>query len=196
MKNFVAYTLKRLGVDHIDIYRPGAARSGGADRGHDRRDRRPREGRLRPRDRPVGGRARTPSAARTPCIRSPTCRSSIRSSAVDPRRQIFPRLAELGIGVTAYGVLSRGLLQRLDAARRAISGAPAALHRRERARNEQLVAGLAASPAEKGITTSSSCDRGRHPGRRPPRRGLRSTKIMSASSSRRRPRRIGGSLTW
>ena len=23
MKNFVGYSLKRLGVDHIDIYRPG-----------------------------------------------------------------------------------------------------------------------------------------------------------------------------
>ena len=41
----------------------GAPRSGGADRGHDRRDRRPGEGRLRPPHRPVRGRRRDASGA-------------------------------------------------------------------------------------------------------------------------------------
>ncbi len=40
MKNFAAYSLKRLGTDHIDIYRPAAARPERADRGDDRRHRR------------------------------------------------------------------------------------------------------------------------------------------------------------
>jgi len=50
---------------------PGAARSERPDRGHDRRDRRARHGRLRPRDRPVRGRPRDhpPRARRTPDLR-------------------------------------------------------------------------------------------------------------------------------
>ena len=54
--------------------------------------------------------ARKRSAAPMPSIPSPISRSSIRSSAAAPEARIFPVLAELGIGVTAYGVLSRGLL--------------------------------------------------------------------------------------
>ena len=37
VKNFLAYSLRRLGVDYIDIYRPVAARSERADRGDGRR---------------------------------------------------------------------------------------------------------------------------------------------------------------
>ena len=40
VKNFLAYTLTRLGVDHIDIYRPARLRSRRPDRGNRRRHRR------------------------------------------------------------------------------------------------------------------------------------------------------------
>ena len=45
-----------------------------------------------------------------PSIPSPIFKSNIRSISRNPEARIFPVLAELGIGVTAYGVLSRGLL--------------------------------------------------------------------------------------
>ena len=57
---------------------PGAARPGGADRGDHRRHRRPRQGRLRARTSGCPRSAPRPSAARRPCTRSPTCRSSTR----------------------------------------------------------------------------------------------------------------------
>ena len=76
IKNFLAYTLRRLGTDHVDVYRPGAAGPGRADRGDRRRDRRAGRGRLRPPHRPLRGRAPTRCAGRTPCTRSATCRSS------------------------------------------------------------------------------------------------------------------------
>ena len=110
VKNFLAYSLQRLGVEAIDIYRPGAARSGRADRGDDRRHRRHGEGRL--------------GSGISACRRSgaDTIR---RAHAVHPiadlqieyslisrgiEDDILPTCRELGIGITAYGVLSRGLI--------------------------------------------------------------------------------------
>ena len=55
-KNFLAYTLKRLGVDRDRHLSAGAARSRRSDRGYDRRDRRHGQGRLRARDRALRGR--------------------------------------------------------------------------------------------------------------------------------------------
>ena len=78
VKNFLAYTLQRLGIDHIDIYRPARARPGRADRGDGRRHRRPGEGRLRPPHRPLRGGRRDHPPRAPPCIPSPTCRSSTR----------------------------------------------------------------------------------------------------------------------
>ena len=37
IKNFLAYTLQRLGTDYIDIYRPARLDPGRPDRGHGRR---------------------------------------------------------------------------------------------------------------------------------------------------------------
>ena len=116
-------------------------------RGHHRRDRRPGEGRLRAPHRPVRGRRRDdpPRAAVHPIA---TCRSSTRSSAAAARPR-SSALGELGIGVTAYGVLSRGL----SAARTRPAGSgptcrgsgrePAAQAGR---RAEALAAGEASSP--------------------------------------------------
>jgi aryl-alcohol dehydrogenase-like predicted oxidoreductase len=72
-----------------------------------------------------------------------------------PEATIFPLLLKLGIGVTAYGVLSRGLL----------SGSPPTSPRdfrahlprftgKNRERNQQLVEALEKLAAEKGVTAS------------------------------------------
>ncbi len=70
VKNFLAYSLQRLGVDHIDIYRPARLDPSGADRGHHRRHRRHGEGRLRPAYRAFRSRLRDHPPRRMRCIRS------------------------------------------------------------------------------------------------------------------------------
>jgi aryl-alcohol dehydrogenase-like predicted oxidoreductase len=109
VRNFLAYTLKRLGTDHIDIYRPA------------RRD--PavpvedtigaiadlvKAGYVRA----VGLSEVGPETIRRAHAIHPIADLQIEYSLVSrsPEARIFPVLAELGIGVTAYGVLSRGLL--------------------------------------------------------------------------------------
>jgi len=109
VKNFLAYTLKRLNVDYIDIYRPA---------------------RLDPNvpiEETVGAiaelvkggyvRAIGLSEVGVETIRRahavhPITDLQIEYSLISrgPERDIFPLLRQLGIGVTAYGVLSRGLL--------------------------------------------------------------------------------------
>jgi aryl-alcohol dehydrogenase-like predicted oxidoreductase len=109
VKNFLAYSLNRLGVDHVDIYRParldpnvpiedtmgavadlikaGYVRYAGLSE--------------------VG-----PDTIRRAAAVTLVCDLQIEYSLVSrtPERKIFPVLEELGMGVTAYGVLSRGLL--------------------------------------------------------------------------------------
>ncbi len=109
VKNFLGYSLKRLGVDYIDIYRPG---------------------RLDPNvpiEETVGAigelvkagyvRAIGLSEVGPETIRRAQAVHSISDLQIEyslvsrgPETKIFPLLTELGIGVTAYGVLSRGLL--------------------------------------------------------------------------------------
>ncbi len=109
VKNFVAYSLKRLGVDHIDIYRPA---------------------RLDPKvpiEDTIGAIADLVKAGyvRFIGLSEVGVETIRRAHAVHPitdlqieyalvtrgpESAIFPVLEELGIGVTAYGVLSRGLL--------------------------------------------------------------------------------------
>jgi aryl-alcohol dehydrogenase-like predicted oxidoreductase len=109
VKNFAAYTLRRLGVDHIDIYRPG---------------------RLDPNVpiedtvgaiaelikagfvRAIGLSEVGPDTIRRAHAVHPIADLQIEYSLISrgPESQILPVLSELGIGMTAYGVLSRGLL--------------------------------------------------------------------------------------
>jgi len=109
VKNFIGYTLKRLGVDHIDIYRPG---------------------RLDPNvpieetvgaigDLVKGGYVRAiglsevgPETISRAQAVHPIADLQIEYSLISraPEARILPLLSELGIGMTAYGVLSRGLL--------------------------------------------------------------------------------------
>lgn len=109
VKTALAYTLTRLGVDHIDIYRPARLDT------------------QVPIEDTIGAiadlvkagyvRAIGLSEVGVDTIRRahavhPICDLQIEYALVsrNPEAKIFPVLAELGIGVTAYGVLSRGLL--------------------------------------------------------------------------------------
>lgn len=109
VNNFLAHSLSRLGVDHIDIYRPA---------------------RLDPNVpiedtigaiadmvkagfvRYIGLSEVGPETIRRADAVHPIADLQIEYSLVSrrPEAAIFPLLDELGIGVTAYGVLSRGLL--------------------------------------------------------------------------------------
>jgi aryl-alcohol dehydrogenase-like predicted oxidoreductase len=109
VKNFAAYSLKRLGVDHIDIYRPS---------------------RLDPSvpiEDTIGAigdliragyvRHAGLSEVGVDTIRRAHAVHPIGDLQIEyamisrgPEARIFPVLEELGIGVTAYGILSRGLL--------------------------------------------------------------------------------------
>ena len=154
VRNFLSYTLTRLGVDHVDIYRPG------------------RFDPAVPIEDTVGAiadlvkagyvRAIGLSEAGVDTIRRahavhPISDLQIEYSLISrgPENTIFPVLAELGIGVTAYGVLSRGLLS----GSRPTS--PTDLRTRlprftgqNRERNERLVEALQKLAAEKRVTAS------------------------------------------
>jgi len=109
VKSALAYSLTRLRVDHIDIYRPG------------------RTDPAVPIEETIGAihdliaagyvRAVGLSEMGAATIRRahavhPLSDLQIEYSLISrgPEAKIFPALAELGVGVTAYGVLSRGLL--------------------------------------------------------------------------------------
>jgi aryl-alcohol dehydrogenase-like predicted oxidoreductase len=154
LKNFLSYTLERLGVDHIDIYRPG------------------RLDPAVPIEETVGAIADLikagyiraiglsevgPDTIRRAQAVHPISDLQIEYSLVSrgPEAAIFPVVAELGIGVTAYGVLSRGLL----------SGSTPAPHSDFRAylprfsgenreRNARLIEALQRVAAERGASAA------------------------------------------
>ena len=109
VKNFLSYSLTRLGVDHIDIYRPSrldpnvpiedtiGAMADLVKAGYVRA---------------IGLSEVGPETIRRAHSVHPICDLQIEYSLISrgPEARIFPVLQELGIGVTAYGVLSRGLL--------------------------------------------------------------------------------------
>jgi aryl-alcohol dehydrogenase-like predicted oxidoreductase len=109
VKNFLSYTLKRLGTDYVDIYRPGrvdpsvpieetvGAISDMVKAGYVRH---------------VGlseaGAVTVRRAHATHPLADLQIEYSLLSRGIET--DILPTCRELGIGVTAYGVLSRGLL--------------------------------------------------------------------------------------
>lgn len=109
VKNFLAYTLKRLGTDHIDIYRIArldpavpiedtiGAMADMVKAGYVRY---------------IGLSEVGVSTIRRAHAVHPICDLQIEYSLMSrgAEADIFPVLKELGIGVTAYGVLARGLL--------------------------------------------------------------------------------------
>ncbi|WP_049565955.1 aldo/keto reductase [Streptomyces sp. SBT349] len=109
VKNFAAYSLQRLGVDHIDIYRlsrvdpdvPIEETVGAmADL--------VRSGHVRHIGLSEAGAASIRRAAATAPISDLQIEYSLISRSIEA--EILPTLRELGIGMTAYGVLSRGLI--------------------------------------------------------------------------------------
>ena len=109
VRNFLAYSLERLGVDHIDIYRPA------------------RLDPAVPIEETVGAMADLVKAVyiRHIGLSEVSAETIRRAHAVHPiadlqieysmisrdiERDILPTCRELGIGITAYGVLSRGLI--------------------------------------------------------------------------------------
>jgi aryl-alcohol dehydrogenase-like predicted oxidoreductase len=109
LKNFLAYSLRRLRVDHIDIYRPArldpavpiedtiGAIADLVKAGYVRH---------------IGLSEVGAETIRRAHAVHPIADLQIEYSLISrgPEGAIFPVLRELGIGVTAYGVLSRGLL--------------------------------------------------------------------------------------
>jgi pyridoxine 4-dehydrogenase len=109
VKNFLAYSLERLGVDHIDIYRPArldpsvpiedtiGAMADMVKAGYIRT---------------IGLSEVSAETIRRAHAVHPICDLQIEYSMIsrDIEHDILPTCRELGIGVTAYGVLSRGLI--------------------------------------------------------------------------------------
>jgi aryl-alcohol dehydrogenase-like predicted oxidoreductase len=109
VKNFLAHTLTRLGVDHIDIYRPArldpqvpiedtvGAIADMIKAGHVRH---------------IGLSEVGADTLRRAAAVHPICDLQIEYSLISRgiEDRILPAARELGIGITAYGVLSRGLI--------------------------------------------------------------------------------------
>jgi aryl-alcohol dehydrogenase-like predicted oxidoreductase len=154
VRNFVAYSLTRLGVDHLDIYRPGrldpnvpiedtiGAIADLVKAGYVRA---------------IGLSEVGPETIRRAHAVHPISDLQIEYSLISrgPEESIFPLLRELGIGVTAYGVLSRGLLS--GSTTTSPGDFRAYLPRfsdENREKNERLVDALRALAAEKSATAS------------------------------------------
>ena len=152
VKNFATYSLNRLGVDCIDIYRPAridpqvpiedtiGAVAELVQAGYVRH---------------VGLSEMGPETIRRAHAVHPIVDLQIEYSLISrgPEEKIFPVLEELGIAVTAYGVLSRGLL---GGSVPAAQGDFRALMPRftgdNRQQNERLIEALRAVAREMGVT--------------------------------------------
>jgi aryl-alcohol dehydrogenase-like predicted oxidoreductase len=109
VRNFVAYSLKRLGVDYIDLYRPARLDPGvpieetvGAIAEL------VRQGYVRHVGLSEVGAATLRRAQAVHPIADLQIEYSLISRGIE--RGILPTCRELGVGITAYGVLSRGLI--------------------------------------------------------------------------------------
>jgi len=158
VKNFLAYSLQRLGTDYVDLYQPA------------------RVDRSVPIEDTVGAIADMVKAGyvRHIGLSEASVETIKRANAVHPiaalqieyaiitrdiEAEVLPALRELGIGVTAYGVLSRGLL----AGRTSAFGPGdfrAHLPRftgENLQANLKLIEALKSMAAEHGITVSQLC---------------------------------------
>jgi aryl-alcohol dehydrogenase-like predicted oxidoreductase len=156
VKSSLAYTLRRLGTDHVDIYRPArvdpsvpieetvGAISELIRAGHVRH---------------LGLSEASAATVRRAHAVHPVVDLQIEYSLISRGVEagILPTLRELGIGVTAYGVLSRGLLTEGALAGQSRSGFRAHLPRfqgENLQRNLALVEALREIAAERGTTVS------------------------------------------
>jgi pyridoxine 4-dehydrogenase len=156
-KNFLSYTLRRLGTDYVDLYQPS------------------RVDPAVPIEDTVGAIAEMVQAGyvRNIGVSEASAKSIRRAHAVHPiaalqieyslfsrgiERDILPTLRELGIALVAYGVLSGGLIS--DHARASKEAVSEIRSRRPRfsaenfALNMALVEALAAIGREKGASTA------------------------------------------
>jgi aryl-alcohol dehydrogenase-like predicted oxidoreductase len=154
IRNFVAYSLKRLGTDYIDIYRPA------------------RLDPMVPIEETVGtiadlirkGYVRhiglsemgAETVRRAQAVH-PVCDLQIEYAVVTRmiEKQILPALREQGVGVTAYGVLSRGLISTATVEGNAKEHPYFPRFRGENLkRNEALVRALSDIAKTRGITVA------------------------------------------
>jgi aryl-alcohol dehydrogenase-like predicted oxidoreductase len=154
VKNFLGYTLSRLGVEHVDIYRPS------------------RLDPTVPIEETVGAIADLIKAGYVrhvglsevgaETVRRARAVAAISDLQIEysvvsrgPEAKIFPALAELGVGATLYGVLSRGLL---SGSRPAAKGDFRAFLPRFSAANAEanarLTESLRALASDKGVTAT------------------------------------------
>jgi aryl-alcohol dehydrogenase-like predicted oxidoreductase len=153
LKSFLAYSLVRLGTEYVDVYRPArldpavpiedtiGAIADLVKAGYVRS---------------IGLSEVGPETIRRAAKVHPIADLQIEYSIAsrDPEDTIFPVLAELGIGATLYGVLSRGLL---SASPLAAGDGRAHMPRfsgANREVNDRLVAGLQGLATRWGITPS------------------------------------------
>ena len=154
VKNFLAHSLTRLGIDHVDIYRPArldpsvpiedtvGAIADLVKAGYVRY---------------IGLSEVGPETIRRANAVHPISDLQIEYSLVSrgPEETIFPVLEELGIGVTAYGVLSRGLLNGSKPAAKGDFRAHLPRFTGENmARNGRLIETLKNVAGEKGVTAA------------------------------------------
>jgi aryl-alcohol dehydrogenase-like predicted oxidoreductase len=160
VKNFLAYTLRRLRVDHIDIYRPA------------------RLDPAVPIEDTVGAIAECVQAGwvrhiglsevgadtvRRAHATHPITDLQIEYSLISRgiETEILPTCRELGIGITAYGVMSRGLLSDSITADRQLAGNDFRAHSPRFTgdnldRNLKLVAALRAVAEQAGLSTAQA----------------------------------------
>jgi aryl-alcohol dehydrogenase-like predicted oxidoreductase len=156
VKNFLAYTLKRLGTDHVDLYQPARVDPAvpiedtvGAIADM------VRAGYVRHVGLSEAGAATIRRAHSVHPIAALQIEYSLMSRGVE--KEILPALRELGISLVAYGVLSRGLISD-----HALTGAPAGEIRSRMprfqgenlARNRALVEALRQIASQKGCTAA------------------------------------------
>lgn len=152
IRNFLAYSLTRLGVDYIDVYRPSrldpqvpiedtiGAIADLVKAGYVRY---------------IGLSEVGPETIRRAHVVHPIADLQIEYAIVTrkPEQHIFPLLRELGISATAYGVLSRGLLAGSKPAERGDFRAHMPRFTGEnRNRNDELVSVLNRLAAERSLT--------------------------------------------
>jgi aryl-alcohol dehydrogenase-like predicted oxidoreductase len=153
VKSFLAYSLKRLGTDYVDIYRPA------------------RLDPAVPIEDTVGAIAELVKAGYVRAIGlsevgvdtikraqavHPISDLQIEYSLISraPEEKIFPLLGELGIGVTAYGVLSRGLLSGSQLGQGDFRAWLPRFEGENRARNQRLVEELRRLAADHSVSAT------------------------------------------
>jgi aryl-alcohol dehydrogenase-like predicted oxidoreductase len=158
LKTALAYSLTRLGVDHIDIYRPARIDS------------------KVPIEETIGAIAELVDAGyvrsiglsevgadtiRRAAATHPICDLQIEYSLISRgiEQEILPTCRDLGIGITAYGVLSRGLISGHFAADRELAANDFRAHaprfsRENRGRNLALVDALREVADARGVTVA------------------------------------------